>query len=440
VRRAVGRASSPLRDAHAGAVADLASHRSARQRNILRLCAAAVALVITSAVSPIWAGAASPNADDGRWYYSATSLAELHERTTGEGITVAVLDGRVNTQVADLAGADVQPHEPSFCAAEPGGPAYPGTSTDADGKHATSMATMLVGQDVGSGGTAGIPGVAPGITLRTYAIIVEGLPCETPAGQENSQDDAFRAAIADGADIIAVPGANNFSSTVIVEALRAGAIIVAAGGNEGFLGGLPATYNGVLSMGTVTPDVTLAEGNPGDELLGAVAPGANIRSLNGTYDGYVTTTGSSNATAYAAGALAMLWSLYPDVSANQILQAAVHTTDGQVKDTPAHDFGWGYGTVSPSALMSVDPSTYPDENPFLVDDADRSPTAAEVLSSADQAAPDGGVAADDAAPDDDAASATEQQRPSLAPPVAVAAAIVVALTALVAALRRRRSG
>lgn len=394
-------------------------------------------------VAPASADAASGNADDGRWYYSATGLAELHERTTGEGVTVAVLDGRVNTQVADLTGADVQPHEPSFCAAEAGGPAYPGTTTDADGKHATSMATMLVGQDVGTGGAAGIPGVAPGITLRTYAIIVEGLPCETPAGQENSQDDAFRAALADGADIIAVPGDNNFSSTVIAEALRAGAIIVAAGGNEGFLGGLPATYNGVLSMGTVTPDVTLAEGNPGNELLGAVAPGANIRALNGTYDGYVTTTGSSNATAYAAGALALLWSLHPDATAGQILQAMVHTTDGQIKETPVHDFGWGYGTVSPRGLLSVDPSTYPDANPFLVDDADRSPTVAEVLGTAATGSPAAEAEPDDATDDGDVSAVPDATDDASGLPVpalvggGIALIAAAAVLALVLARRRR---
>lgn len=230
------------------------------------------------------AAAVAPNADDGRWYYSATGLAELHQRTTGEGITVALLDGRVNPDVVDLAGADVQPHEPSYCAAEAGGPAYPATSADPDAEHSTSMATMLAGHDVGIGNEPGIPGVAPGVTLRTYAIIVDGSPCETPAGQENSQDDAFRDALADGADIIAVPGNNNFSATVIAEALRAGTIVVAAGGNDGALSGLPARFNGVLSVGTVTPDVTLAEGSPYGEGLGAVAPGAYIRELLPTWD------------------------------------------------------------------------------------------------------------------------------------------------------------
>ncbi|WP_431838307.1 S8 family peptidase [Cellulomonas sp. Y8] len=342
----------------------------------------AATLAVSGAAGAV---AVAPNADDGRWYYSATGLAELHQRTTGEGITVALLDGRVNPAAADLAGADVQPHEPAYCAAERGGTAYPATTTDADAEHSTSMATMLVGQDAGVGGQPGIPGVAPGVTLRTYSIIVAGSPCETPAGQESSQDDALRDALADGADIIAVPGNNEFSSAAVGEALRAGAIIVAAGGNDGALTGLPAGFNGVLSVGTVTPDVTLAEGSPYGEQLGAVAPGAYIREMLPTWDAYWMTTGSSNATAYTAGAIALLWSLYPDATSGQVLQALIHTTDGRVNDTPTHDPAWGYGTVSPRALLSVDPTTYPDENPFLLDDPGAVPSMDQVLGTTGEA-------------------------------------------------------
>lgn len=411
-----------------------------------RVVASAALAVLLGLSGTSSAAAVAPNADDGRWYYSATGLAELHQRTTGEGITVALLDGRVNPDVVDLAGADVQPHEPSYCAAEAGGPAYPATSADPDAEHSTSMATMLAGQDVGIGNEPGIPGVAPGVTLRTYATIVDGSPCETPAGQENSQDDAFRDALADGANIIAVPGNNNFSATVIAEALRAGAIVVAAGGNDGALSGLPARFNGVLSVGTVTPDVTLAEGSPYGEGLGAVAPGAYIRELLPTWDSYWMTTGSSNATAYTAGALALLWSLYPDATGGQLLQALVHTTDGRVSETPTQDAEWGYGTVSPRALLSVDPTTYPDENPLLLADEDAAPSIAEVLGTP------GGSASGEPATETggDLAGAEDQGKSDVAPEVeagtpwaaiigGIAAIIVVGGVALAIVLARRRA-
>lgn len=352
----------------------MSGRRPIRQGAVLATAVAVVALV-----APAAAGAAVPGAEDGRWYYEATGLADLHQRTTGEGVTIAVIDEAVNPAVADLGGADVQPHEPSYCAAQPGGEAYPATSTEPVAEHTTSIVTMLVGTDAGVGGAPGIPGVAPGATVRTYAVRYGEAPCETPAGQEDLQDDAIRDAVAEGADIIAVPGAASFTTDGVADALRAGVVVIAAGGNDGFISGMPSVANGVVNVGTVTPDATLADGSPRGDLLAVVAPGARIRALVAPWDAYNTTTGSSNATAYTAGALALLWSLYPEATGGQLLQAMIRTTGGEVTAEPAeHDGSWGYGTLNVRSLLSVDPTTYQDENPFLLDDGTK-PTPAEVL-------------------------------------------------------------
>lgn len=405
---------------------------------------AAVSTAVALLAAPT-AGAAVAGADDGRWYYEATGLAELHQRTTGSGVTIAVLDEAVNPAVADLTGADVQPHEPSYCAAEPGGEPYPATSTEAVAQHTTSIATMLVGTDAGTGGAPGIPGVAPGATVRTYAIRYGDQPCETPAGQENYQDDAMRDAIADGADIIAVPGAAKLTTDAVADALRAGIIVVAAGGNDGFLSGMPAVANGVVTVGTVTSDAALAEGSPVGDKLSVVAPGARIRALMAPWDSYGTTTGSSNATAYTAGALALLWSLYPDATADQLLQALIRTTGAQVTDEPApHDATWGYGTVSPRSLLTVDPTTYPDENPFLVDDGTE-PTVADVLGTGgtdeSSSAPTSGSGdADDAAgPTEPADSAGSPVAAIVGGGIAVLLVAGVAVSVLAARRRTRRA-
>lgn len=401
------------------------------------MAVAAVSAAVALLAAPT-AGAAVPGADDGRWYYEATGLAELHQRTTGSGVTIAVLDEAVNPAVADLVGADVQPHEPSYCAAEAGGEAYPATSTEAVAQHTTSIATMLVGTDAGTGGAPGIPGVAPGATVRTYAIRYGDQPCETPAGQENYQDDALRDAIADGADIIAVPGAAKITTDGVADALRAGIIVVAAGGNDGFLSGMPAVANGVVTVGTVTSDATLAEGSPVGDKLSVVAPGARIRALMAPWDSYGTTTGSSNATAYAAGALALLWSLYPDATAGQLLQALIHTTGAQVTDEPApHDATWGYGTVSPRSLLTVDPTTYSDENPFLLDDGTE-PTVADVLGTGGEDGSSSAPTGDSAGSDDDAAATDPSDAARLPVAAIVGGGIAVLLVAGIFVLAARR--
>lgn len=399
-------------------------------------------VVMAVLLAPGWAGAAVPGADDGRWYYEATGMADIHQSATGEGITVAVLDGRVNTAVADLAGADVQPHEPSYCAAETGAQPYPATSTGADAQHATSIATMLVGADAGLSGQPGIPGIAPGITLRTYAVHVEGQPCATPAGQEDLADDAVRDALADGADIILVPGTQQMSAGVVAEAERAGVILVGSAGNDGtIVTGFPATLNGVVATGTITSDMTLDDGSVYGPRLGVVAPGARIRALSPTWDSYGTTTGSSNAAAYTAGALALLWSLHPDATDGQVLQALVRTTDGEVKDTWQHDPNWGYGIVNTRVLLTVDPTTFPDENPFVSDEPDLLPTVGQILGTTE----DADAGAEDE-PSDTAgehpATFPEQDDPgsgSAAPLILGTGALVVAIGAVAAATIRMRA-
>ncbi|MBD3779961.1 MAG: S8 family serine peptidase [Micrococcales bacterium] len=405
---------------------------------------AAVALVALGGSTT--ASAAVPGADDGRWYYEATSMAEIHQRTTGEGITVALVDGPVNVDVSDLAGADIRPHEPSYCAETPGGEPYPATSATPDARHATSMATVLVGSDAGLDGQPGIPGIAPGITLRTYASNFDSLPCKSPPGGSWLADDPIRDAVAEGADIIFVPGTQDMSASVIAEAQRAGVIVIGAAGNDGtFVWGMPAALNGVVATGTLTADQTLDPGSPDGERLGVVAPGAQFRSLAPTWDSYGMSTGSSNSAAYTAGALALLWSLYPDATDGQILQALVRTTDGEVKDTWTHDPDWGYGVVNARVLMTVDPTTFPDVNPFVDDDPNAMPTAAEILGQADPTSPTTGDEPSATADPRDVpgdASGTRPVAPDTTAPgvgaILGAAAGVVALGAVVTLVLARR--
>jgi hypothetical protein len=388
-------------------------------------------------------GGATPPTDDGRWYYDAAGLADAHQQATGEGITIGLLDGPLNPAAPDLAGADVWVREPSFCAAETGGEAFPSITTEADARHATTMAALLVGTGTGAGGQPGIPAVAPGASLRSYAINIEDA-CQSPAGVSPGRDDAIRAAVADGVDIIVVPGSNLFHEAGIIEALRAGVIVVASGGNtSGRVNGQPATMNGVVATGYINQQIELSVGSASGPRLGVVAPGEAMLGIAADWSSYVLTEGSSNSAAFTAGALALAWSAHPEATGNQILQALVHTTDGDVHD-PAHDDDWGYGTVNVRTLLSVDPTTYPDENPFLSDDPTLVPLASDVLGSGagttdeetERPAPTQPPTALDEPADEDSAEG------ALTPVLiggAVALVLVAGATTAVVVARRRRA-
>jgi hypothetical protein len=407
---------------------------------------AGVAAVLGAFLAPLPAFAAA-DGSDGRWYYDIPRLAEVHQQTTGSGITIGLIDGRINTAVPDLVGADIQVHEPSYCADVEGGPAHPATTTEPDAAHTTSIAAMIAGTDTGLDGARGIPAVAPGASVRVYAISMgDGVTCETPEGQPQptganaTHDQSVRDAIADGVDIIVVPGDRRIGPEAVSEALRAGVIVIgAAGNNTGIVRGSPAKLNGVVSTGTVDAAAELDLGSPSGERLGVVAPGAATRTMAKTWDYYGTSTGSSNAAAYTAGALALAWSAHPDATANQILQALVLTAGGTVKDAPIHDDDWGYGLVNARTLVSVDPTTYPDENPFLSDDPSLEPLASVVLGADEGSDAEPAPEADEPAESEDAAAAADSGLPVIAIVGGAAALLVVGATTAVLVGRRRRA-
>ena len=242
---------------------------------------------------------------------------------TGSGVSVAVIDTGVDASHPDLAGRVSGGH--NFVG--PGGP------DDTNG-HGTQVAGIIA-----SGGAA--PGVAPGATILPYKVSEDG---------ESVSSDVIARAIArasaDGADVInislGIPVRNPDIDGAVAEAVRGGAVVVVAAGNDGPAestigspGGAPAaltvgaTYNNVTSSlvstfsagqkqyevapmlgvrptgGPVTaPLADGGYGRPGD--IGADARGAILlveRGSGGEGPVYFTEKESSSAD---AGALAVV--------------------------------------------------------------------------------------------------------------------------------------
>lgn len=391
---------------------------------------------VLSATALLAPSAAAASAEDGLWYYDATGLADVHQRTTGTGVSVALIDGRINPEAADLVGAPLTVHEPSYCSEEIDGPVAAAADTSEDARHATSMAALLIGTGTGTGGAPGVRGVAPGAAVTAFADRVN----ESCLPAADNSANAFEDAVASGADIVVVPGVIAFAGSVYADAIRAGVIVIGAGGNEGGpVTGVPATSNGAVATGTTAADGSLDAGSPTGEHLGVVAPGSRVRSMDPTFSFYGVTSGSSNSAVFTAGALALAMSAYPDATSNQILQALVRTTDGTVHE-PTWDAQRGFGTVDVRTLVSVDPSTFPDENPFISDDPDATPTAEDLGAAVAQPEPDPTSVAPGADDATDEAATTDDG--SILPVVlGVAGAVVLAgiVLSIVFLARRRRA-
>jgi subtilisin family serine protease len=110
-------------------------------------------------------------------------------------------------------------------------------------------------------------------------------------------------------------------------AMRRGVIVVAAAGNQGNIGG----YLSILSHQWVIPVAACNEqgtlhamSNFGPSIgsRGVMAPGVNITSASPNA-GYIQRSGTSFAAPFVTGAIALLWSIIPTVTAAQIKHALI---------------------------------------------------------------------------------------------------------------------
>ncbi|VTR76752.1 S8 family peptidase [Cellulomonas hominis] len=410
------------------------------RRTTRRTAATALgALLLLAPAGAASATSADPS-DGGLWYYTATGMDQLHQQATGEGITVALVDTPVNPDSPDLVGTNLLMNEPAYCAPSAGAPA-PSARDDEGAHHGTTMASIILGTGAGTAGKPGVRGIAPDATVEVFALAPQDVDaCHGVPGRPGGDNAAFHEAITSGADIVNVSGDYPFSADEMIYALREGVIVVASGGNDGgFVHGSPAFFNGVVSVGTLTPDVQLDETSPKLGGVDVVAPGADFRVISPTYDDYGRTTGSSNAAAFTSGALALVWSAYPDATANQILQSLVRNAGGEEHEPQIVDDAWGYGAVNVRQMLAVDPTAYPDENPFLSDDPDAHPSVAEIEAAAAEPGPTASSAPDTAAGgtgDDESDAAATSAVPVLA--AAGGALLVVAAVVAIVLVARRR--
>ncbi|WP_024286907.1 S8 family serine peptidase [Cellulomonas sp. KRMCY2] len=328
------------------------------------------------------AGVADPS-DEGLWYATQTSIPTVHEVTRGAGMTIAVIDGPINPDAPDLVGTDLVTHD-GLCA-NADGSITPGTSTEDAAEHATAVVSLLIGTGTGVGGRRGVLGVAPEARVLHYNMVpagwVEGIPANQnptcyidglPLGDVVAQAAAIDLAVAEGADIISISstGASDVRfGDALARAYQAGVILVAGVNNvEGEGLGFPADANGAIAVEMVGPNAELIDPTMVNEYLTILAPGAQIRVLaanGGAWDTYEIAQGSSFATPFVAGALALAWSVHPQATANQMIQSLIRNTGDTPDHEPVHDDTWGYGTISTKNLLTIDPTGYPDVNPLL---------------------------------------------------------------------------
>ena len=332
-------------------------------------CAAALALAMPIVeASPARAADTITAAEQPYFAYYHLDQARA-KGYTGKGVTVALIDGPVDTSVAELSGASISDKSP--CPVNP--------SNDSR-QHGTADASLLVARGYG---------VAPDVTLNSYQTVASGSTADS-----SCKDSALiykhaslnNHAINDGAQIVSISISSNDRTAslkwAMARAMSSGTIIVAGIGNSGSDNdsGSLATWSGVVGVSAVDINGARADYSSWGQGVTTAAFGGPVITRDYPSNAFVETYGTSTSTPIVAGFLALARQKWPDATANQLLQLLVHTT---VNSDGTWNQYTGYGLASPASMINTDPSQYPDENPLADKGGGSSPTPEEVRQYAD---------------------------------------------------------
>jgi subtilisin family serine protease len=315
----------------------------------------------------------------------------------GQGVTIAEIDTGVDAALGVFTGRVL----PGTDFGRLGGNGQIDRDRDAYG-HGTSMASIMVGRP----GQFDIQGLAPSAKLLPVAIPLAGT---TDAQPDDRLPEAIRWAADHGARIISMSlgGVRTRSQDntacpadeqeAIFHALREGAIVFAAGGNRGAGDDAveePGVCLGVVSVGAVDRSGAVASFSSRHRYLTMSAPGVNIASI-GPGGAPFSGDGTSQATAIASAAAALVWSRYPSLSASQVVARLLATLDGR---RATRDPGYGYGILDAyRAVTASVPLNAPDPvaalvQPFLRQSVARATVPAAPPAVAHAAGPPGSYA------------------------------------------------
>ncbi|MFC4912850.1 S8 family serine peptidase [Actinomadura gamaensis] len=304
-------------------------------RRLIQVAAATAAFGL--ALGPTTAANAAAH-DKGQWWFNSWHVEqEVWPQTKGSGVKVAVVDTGVTASLPDLKDA-----------------VLPGTdfaggdgrtdSDDEDRGHGTAMASLIAA----SGKKSGYSGVAPEAKI---------IPIARRGNLPKEMAEAIRYGADHGAKVINIsqgPAADSYPNHCPVEvqsavayAAQKDAVIVAAAGNEANAGNpteFPASCAGVLAVGAIDHTGKAWANSERQDYVTVAAPGAGMTTLRKDGRLYDNGNGTSDAAALTSGAIALLRSKYPDMTARRAVQVIV----GSVKDVdgPGKNNVTGYGVVS----------------------------------------------------------------------------------------------
>ncbi|MFE6491065.1 type VII secretion-associated serine protease mycosin [Streptomyces sp. NPDC057748] len=332
------------------------SRRTRRHRALGAVCAA-TAFALLPAV-PARADAIR----DQQWGLQALHTDQAWRTTKGKGITVAVVDTGVDGNLPDLSGQVLPGKDMIGFGAGRGDRSW--------ARHGTAMAGIIAGHGHGTGRSDGVLGIAPEAKILPVRVILEASdPARAKARKSRGTAlaDGIRWAADHGADVINLSLGDDSKSAhpdpgedaAIQYALKKGAVVVASAGNGGEKGdhiSYPAAYPGVIAVAAVDRYGTHAAFSTRRWYATVSAPGVDI--VVAAPDGqYYVEWGTSAASAFVSGAVALVRAAHPELTPAQIKKLLADTA----RSAPAsgRDDARGHGIVDPAAAIEAGAAVRP---------------------------------------------------------------------------------
>ncbi|MZP31085.1 S8 family serine peptidase [Heliobacterium undosum] len=302
---------------------------------------------------------------DQQWGLAAIHAPEAWDalqKATGI-VKLAVVDSGVDVNHPDLAGRVLASEGMNFVSLpKPDGSPYsdPHDLTDEMG-HGTFVSSVAAAVNANGMGIAGVSGPANVLILPVKVMGAEG-------GTVYDTALGIRYAADHGAAVINLSLETDEESKVLAEAVhyarKQGALVVAAAGNGGTDADrvYPAAYPGVLTVGAIMPDKTIADFSNSGHCVELVAPGVDIAGALpaeiGQYFGeldqggyyYLNGAGTSFATPMVAATAALYKLTHPGAKAAQISHALTKSAGDLGR--PGRDEQYGFGLLNAGAALS----------------------------------------------------------------------------------------
>jgi subtilisin family serine protease len=285
------------------------------------------------------------------WSLTAYNIPDHWKRTRGQGVKVAVLDTGIDEAHPDLIEAldDARDFTRSRF-----GP------IDRHGHGTHTAGTIAARQN-----TVGVVGVAPECRL-----IIGKVLGDSGAGPTSAVAAGIDWACDAGADIISMSlGSAQPERELLAAVERAaskGKFIIAAAGNDGRDNSVnfPARWRDTIAVAAVNRNGTLTRFSSRGPEVDIAAPGEEILST-WLHGGYAKLSGTSMATPFVAGVVALAVSLHrsiqrPRTPLRHITELREHLRRTATDAGPAgQDPGYGWGLINPAALLTVETELSP---------------------------------------------------------------------------------